>query len=153
MSLNIKSEAGRMLWQKIIAPVLIALSLGFAYYLSFVEGGRTSAFALVIGLVFGFAMQKSRFCFYCHIRDYIEDKNPSGALALILALAIGLIGYTIVISSWNPTPTPENIPPDIHAGPVSEVLFLAGAIFGAGMVLSKSCIAAHWYHLSEGAIG
>jgi uncharacterized membrane protein YedE/YeeE len=30
---------------------------------------------------------------------------------------------------------------------------LAGAIFGFGMVLSKSCVAAHWYHLSEGAIG
>ncbi|MDR2152954.1 MAG: YeeE/YedE family protein [Helicobacteraceae bacterium] len=138
--------------QKIIAPILLAASFGFAYFLSFVDGGRICAFALAIGVVFGFAMQKSRFCFYCHIRDYVEDKNPNGVLALILALAIGLIGYTIVVSSWLPVASPNNRPPDIHVGPVSEVLFLAGAIFGFGMVLSKSCISAHWYHLSEGAI-
>ncbi|MDR0665478.1 MAG: YeeE/YedE family protein [Helicobacteraceae bacterium] len=142
-----------MSWQKITAPVLIAASCAFAYYLSFVEAGRTPSFAFVVGFVFGFVMQKSRFCFYCHIRDYIEDKNPNGVLALLLALAIGLIGYTIVVSSWLPTPAPNNLPPDIHAGPVSEVLALAGAVFGFGMVLSKSCVAAHWYHLSEGSIG
>ncbi|MDR1452044.1 MAG: YeeE/YedE family protein [Helicobacteraceae bacterium] len=138
---------------KLIAPVLLVASLGFAYSLSFVAEGGASAFALVIGVVFGFVMQKSRFCFFCHIRDYIEDKNPRGVLALILALAIGLIGYTIVTASWIRVPTPSNLPPIIHVGPVSEVLFIAGVIFGFGMVLSKSCIAAHWYHLSEGAIG
>ncbi|MDR2104511.1 MAG: YeeE/YedE family protein [Deferribacteraceae bacterium] len=138
-------------WQKISAPIIFALSIIAAYCLSSLEGGRVTAFAFIIGFCFGFVMKKSRFCFYCHIRDYIEHKNCDGVLALIIALAVGSIGYTIVMASWIPNPTPNNIPPDIHVGPVSEILFLAGVIFGIGMVLSRSCISAHWYHLSEGA--
>jgi uncharacterized membrane protein YedE/YeeE len=142
-----------MFWQKITSPILIIASLSFAYFLSYIEGGgRVCAFTFIIGLSFGFVMKKSRFCFYCHIRDYVENKNPGGVLSLILALAVGLVGYTVVLASWLPTPTPYNIPPDIHAGPVSEVLFFSGVIFGAGMYLSKSCVSAHWYHLSEGAV-
>ncbi|MDR2400922.1 MAG: YeeE/YedE family protein [Deferribacteraceae bacterium] len=142
-----------MSWQKKTAPILIIASLAFAYCLSFAEGGRTTSFAFVIGLSFGFVMKKSRFCFFCHFRDYIEDKNPNGVLSVILALAIGLIGYTVVMASWLPAPTPHSLPPDIHIGPVSEVLLFAGMIFGAGMVLSRSCVSAHLYHLSEGLAG
>jgi uncharacterized membrane protein YedE/YeeE len=85
------------------------------------------------------------------LREWFEDGDPRGALALLLAIAVGLIGYTVVVGSWQPVPTISNIPPDIHAGPVSEVLVLAGFVFGLGMVITESCISAHWYHLSEGS--
>src|SRR5690606_19524027 len=38
-----------------------------------------------------------------------------------------------------------------HIGPVSWALVLAGIAFGAGMVVSGSCISAHLYRLGEGA--
>jgi len=91
-------------------------------------------------------------------RDWFEDRNPRGllaillALALALALAVGLVGYTVVLGSWLPVPAPGKLPPDMHIGPVSWVLAVAGASFGAGMVVSGSCISAHWYRLAEGSV-
>jgi hypothetical protein len=43
------------------------------------------------------------------------------------------------------------LPPDAHIGPVSWALVLAGLAFGLGMVISGSCISAHWYRLGEGS--
>lgn len=116
------------------------------------SGGRTLAFALVTGVVLGVVLQRSRFCFYCHARDWFEDRNPRGLLAIVLALAVGLVGYTVVLGSWLPVPQPGQLPPDMHIGPVSWVLVAAGAAFGAGMVISGSCISAHWYRLAEGSV-
>ncbi len=115
-------------------------------------GGRTLAFALVTGVALGVVLQRTRFCFYCHARDWFEDRNPRGLLAIVLALAVGVVGYTVVLGSWLPVPQPGQLPPDMHIGPVSWVLVAAGAAFGAGMVISGSCISAHWYRLAEGSV-
>ncbi len=69
-------------------------------------GGGGLAFALASGTVLGLVLQRSRFCFYCHARDWFEDGNPRGLLAIVLALAVGVVGYTVVQSSWLPVPTP-----------------------------------------------
>ena len=116
-----------------------------------VPGGRTLVFALVMGAALGVVLQRSRFCFYCHARDWFEDRNPRGLLAIVLALAVGLVGYTVVLGSWLPVPQIGKLPPDMHIGPVSWVLVVAGLSFGAGMVVSGSCISAHWYRLAEGS--
>ncbi|SHF64518.1 hypothetical protein SAMN02745117_02356 [Lampropedia hyalina DSM 16112] len=142
-----------MQWQR-WASVGLLIALGLAgFWLQGQTGGRTLVFALVCGLVLGVAMQRSRFCFYCHTREYLEDGNPRGVLALLLAMAVGLLGYTVILSSWLPNPMAGNsLPPDMHIGPVSWVLVLAGLSFGAGMVVSGSCISAHWYRLAEGSV-
>lgn len=114
-------------------------------------GGRTLAFALLTGGVLGLVLQRTRFCFYCHARDWFEDRNPRGLLAIALALAVGVVGTTVVLGSWLPVPQPGKLPPDMHIGPVSWVLVAAGLSFGAGMVVSGSCISAHWYRLAEGS--
>jgi uncharacterized membrane protein YedE/YeeE len=137
--------------QQKISLILAIITLVFAFYLSNIPNGKIPSFALLCGLALGITMQRSRFCFYCHLRDWFEYKDPRGALALLLAIAVGLIGYTVVIGSWQPNPISSSIPPDIHAGAVSEILFVAGAVFGLGMVITESCISAHWYHLSEGS--
>lgn len=130
--------------------LLVALG-GAAQALQGLPGGRTLVFALVTGAVLGLVLQRSRFCFYCHARDWFEDRNPHGLLALVLALAVGVVGYTVVLGSWLPVPQPGKLPPDMHIGPVSWVLVVAGLSFGAGMVVSGSCISAHWYRLAEGS--
>jgi len=109
------------------------------------------SFALAIGLALGVVLQRSRFCFYCHARDWLQRDDPRGILAIILALAVGLVGMTVVQSSWVPNPQAGQLPPDMHIGPVSWVLVLAGLAFGAGMLVSGSCISAHWYRLAEGS--
>ncbi|MCZ8218936.1 MAG: YeeE/YedE family protein [Acidovorax sp.] len=130
--------------------LLVALA-GAAHAVQVLPGGRTLAFALATGAVLGLVLQRSRFCFYCHARDWFEDGNPRGLLAIVLALAVGVVGYTVVLGSWLPVPQPGKLPPDMHIGPVSWVLVVAGLSFGAGMVVSGSCISAHWYRLAEGS--
>lgn len=116
-----------------------------------VAGGRTLAFALLAGALLGLVLQRSRFCFYCHARDGFEGGDPRGLLAILLALAVGAVGTTVVLGSWVAAPAPGQLPPDMHIGPVSVVLVAAGLAFGAGMVVSGSCISAHWYRLAEGS--
>jgi len=130
---------------------LLAVLVWAAQALQGLPGGRTLVFALVTGAVLGLVLQRSRFCFYCHARDWLEDRNPRGLLAIVLALAVGVVGYTVVLGSWLPVPQPGKLPPDMHIGPVSWVLVAAGLSFGAGMVVSGSCISAHWYRLAEGS--
>lgn len=116
------------------------------------DGGPTLVFALATGTLLGLVLQRTRFCFYCHARDWFEDRNPRGLLAIVLALAVGLVGYAVTLGSWLPDPVAgERLPPDMHIGPVSWVLVAAGLAFGAGMVVSGSCISAHWYRLAEGS--
>lgn len=135
-----------------LAALALLLALGGAApVLQGQPGGRTLVFALVTGVVLGLVLQRSRFCFYCHARDWFEDRNPRGLLAIVLALAVGVVGYTVVLGSWLPVPQPGKLPPDMHIGPVSWVLVAAGLSFGAGMVVSGSCISAHWYRLAEGS--
>lgn len=129
---------------------LAALPLA-AHSLTPLPGGRTLVFALAAGTVLGLLLQRTRFCFFCHARDWFEGGNPRGLLAIVLALAVGLVGYTVVVGSWVAAPQPGQLPPDLHIGPVSWVLVLAGLAFGAGMVVSGSCISAHWYRLAEGS--
>jgi uncharacterized membrane protein YedE/YeeE len=132
------------------AIVLAALALS-TRWVEAQAGGRTLVFALVTGAVLGLVLQRTRFCFYCHARDWFEDGDPRGLLAIVLALAVGLVGHTVVLGGWLPVPQPGKLPPDMHIGPVSWVLVAAGISFGAGMVVSGSCISAHWYRLAEGS--
>lgn len=96
-------------------------------------------------------MQRSRFCFLCHARDFIDRRDPRGLLSVLLALALGTIGYHLFMSGWLATPNPPRLPPDVHIGPVSWALALAGLAFGLGMAISGSCISAHIYRLGEGS--
>jgi uncharacterized protein len=114
-------------------------------------GGRPLAFALGLGAVLGVVLQRSRFCFYCHARDFIERRDPRGLLAIVVALAVGTVGMHVVMGGWLPVPAPGRLPPDAHIGPVSWALVAAGLAFGVGMVVSGSCISAHWYRLGEGS--
>ena len=133
------------------ALALVVALGGAAHAVQALPSGRTLAFALAMGGVLGLVLQRTRFCFYCHARDWFEDGNPRGLLAIVLALAVGVVGYTVVLGSWLPVPQPGKLPPDMHIGPVSWVLVAAGLSFGAGMVVSGSCISAHWYRLAEGS--
>lgn len=143
--------AGRALPRQ-VAPPCIALGLvGAALWLSGEPGGSRLALSLTFGALFGFVLQRSRFCFYCQWRDFLVVGDPRGLLGILAALASGLAGYAIVLGAWMPDPGGTRLPPDAHIGPVGPVLLMAGAVFGAGMAISGSCISAHLYRLGEGS--
>lgn len=138
-------------WPVFFALLVAAALLWAIAVVGAQTGGRALAFALGLGAVLGAVLQRSRFCFYCHARDYFEHRDARGLLAIVVALAVGTVGMHIVMGSWLPVPQPGRLPPDAHIGPVSWALVLAGLAFGIGMVISGSCISAHWYRLGEGS--
>jgi uncharacterized membrane protein YedE/YeeE len=137
----------------VIVAVLVVAGLAYAVWaLAGPDGNsRALAFSLALGSVFGAVLQRSRFCFFCHTRDLLEKSDPRGTLAILLALAVGAVGYLVIFGAWLPVPAPERLPPTAHIGPVSPVLGLAAYLFGVGMALSGSCISAHLYRLGEGS--
>ncbi|AWJ90244.1 YeeE/YedE family protein [Azospirillum baldaniorum] len=140
--------AGRVLLPLLLAGAVVAA----AYALAAQPGGGPSlAFALTLGAAFGALLQRTRFCFLCHARDFIDRRDPRGLLAILLALAVGTVGYHVVFGAWVPNPVAPRLPPDAHIGPVSWVLALAGLAFGLGMAVSGSCFSAHLYRLGEGS--
>ncbi|QKV53471.1 YeeE/YedE family protein [Comamonas antarctica] len=138
-------------WQPWAAAALLVLLGWFSTQLQTWTGGRTLVFALSIGMALGVVLQRTRFCFYCHARDWLQRGDPRGILAIVLAWAVGVAGMTVVQGSWVAHPQAGQLPPEMHIGPVSWVLVLAGLAFGAGMAVSGSRISAHWYRLAEGS--
>jgi uncharacterized membrane protein YedE/YeeE len=128
----------------IAAGVLVLSSDGTA-------AGRSLGFSLALGAAFGLTLQRARFCFFCHTRDLIESRDPRGVLAILLALAVGTVGYVVVFGAWLPVPAADRLPPTAHIGPVSPVLALAAFAFGVGMAIAGSCISAQFYRLGEGS--
>lgn len=113
--------------------------------------GRQTSFVLIGGAAFGFVLQRSRFCFFCILREWMEEGDGRGVLGIIAALAVGTLGYLVLFGAWVPDPTAGFLPPRAHIGPVSWVVLLGGLCFGIGMSLSGSCLSAHLYRLGEGS--
>jgi uncharacterized protein len=112
--------------------------------------GAQASFILIAGAAFGFVLQRSRFCFFCILREWFEDGEVGGMIGIIAALLVGTLGYLVLLGAWVPDPGAGFLPPRAHIGPVSWVLILGGLSFGIGMSLSGSCISAHLYRLGEG---
>ncbi|MDR7127448.1 YeeE/YedE family protein [Pseudotabrizicola sp. 4114] len=137
-------------------PALLALAIfaAFVFYLPARDAlGRPLPLSMLLGGVFGIVLQRSRFCFWCISADWFRNRDPRGFLGILAALAVGSIGYTLILGAWLPDPFSGRLPPDAHVGPVSVALVLGAFAFGLGMALSGSCISAHIYRLGEGAFG
>ncbi len=113
--------------------------------------GEPLALSVLLGAAFGVLLQRSRFCFFCVTRDFLEGRDARGLLGIIAALAMGTLGYHLIFGLFVPDAAAGRLPPDAHIGPVSWVLAVAAFAFGVGMSLSGSCISAHLYRLGEGA--
>lgn len=133
----------------VAASVLIGLvAAGFALQSN---GQDKLSLSLVFGALFGIVLQRARFCFFCNFRDWYDNGDTRGLLAILVALASGMAGYTLVFGGWLPDAFSGRLPPTAFIGPVSAVLVLAGFVFGIGVSLSGSCVSAHLYRLGEGS--
>ncbi|MSV75750.1 MAG: YeeE/YedE family protein, partial [Actinobacteria bacterium] len=133
----------------ISALVIIAL-LSTAYLLSSRENPGNAPISLMIGVSLGLLLERGRFCFFCIYREGIEDKNTTPFLAILVAIASGSIGYSIIFGQFLPDTSTQSLPPAAHIGPVSWPLIVAALAFGLGMSLSGACISGHLYRIGQG---
>ncbi len=99
----------------------------------------------LVGLAFGYALQRGRFCVNTAFRDVLVLRNSRLLRAWALAVVIQLIGVQVVLAlGWfNP-----DIPP--FWWPANVV---GGLLFGMGMVLAGGCASGTCYRVGEGMLG
>lgn len=99
----------------------------------------------LVGLAFGYALQRGRFCVNTAFRDVLVLRNSRLLRAWALAVVVQLIGLQIVLAlGWfNP-----DIPP--FWWPANVV---GGLLFGMGMVLAGGCASGTCYRVGEGMLG
>ncbi|NDC91885.1 MAG: YeeE/YedE family protein, partial [Acidimicrobiia bacterium] len=108
--------------------------------------------SLLLGAALGVAFEQGRFCFFCLFREAFEEKKTRPLISIVVAIAVGAIGYALMFGLYLPNPKGEGLPPAAHIAPVSLALVLGAFAFGLGMVLSGACISGHLYRLGEGSL-
>ena len=129
---------------------MILALLSTAYLLSSKENPGNAPISLMIGVSLGLLLERGRFCFFCIYREGIEDKNTTPFLSILVAIASGSIGYSIIFGQFLPDTSTDSLPPAAHIGPVSWPLIVAALAFGIGMSLSGACISGHLYRIGQG---
>ena len=91
------------------------------------------AFALLLGLVFGALAERTRFCLR---RALVGNDRREAAGVWAVALAVAVAGTQVAIAAgWIAFDTHRLMATDL---PILAIL-LGGAVFGAGMVLTRGC--------------
>lgn len=103
-----------------------------------------------MGTALGILFERGRFCFFCIFREGIEENNSTPFISVLIAIATGAIGYTVIFGQFLPDTSSDSLPPGAHISPVSWPLALAAFAFGIGMTLSGACISGHLYRLGQG---
>lgn len=103
------------------------------------------ATGLLVGLAFGFVLQRGRFCVTGMLRDIVMNKTWRGFTALMILISVHSVGLTALISTGVITPEFSNF------APVAVVA--GGFIFGLGIILAGGCASGTWYRSAEGLVG
>ncbi|MGD8544648.1 MAG: YeeE/YedE family protein [Candidatus Bathyarchaeota archaeon] len=100
---------------------------------------------LVVGIIFGFILQRGRFCMNSAFRDIILLKDYKLLKAVALAIVVQMIGFHLTAEmGWiqlNPKPM------------FWGAMIFGGFIFGIGMVLAAGCASGTTYRVGEGMMG
>ena len=100
--------------------------------------------AFIFGSIVGLLVQRSRFCNTAALRDAILFKTYRNTKALLVAMMILTLGFTLFLTVGEGHPMHFDVGLNTFAG-----LF----IFGVGMVLAGACTVSTWVKTGEGNFG
>ncbi|MGQ0569459.1 MAG: YeeE/YedE family protein [Armatimonadota bacterium] len=106
----------------------------------------------VLGLGFGIALQRSRFCFNAAFRDLFQFRSGRTMKGVIVGMAVATAGFGLHMYNLLPNPFLGPIAPEAHATPLSLALIAGGVLFGIGMVLAGGCVSGSIYRMGEGYV-
>lgn len=125
---------------------LIILLIFFGIFLSTVSD-KLSLFWL-IGISFGFILQKSRFCFTASMRDPYLTGGTMLTRAVLIALAITSIGFTAI--KYGDFVRGLEVSGQSYIVPISIATAVGAFIFGIGMVIASGCASGTLMRVGEG---
>ena len=100
---------------------------------------------LIVGLAFGYALQRGRFCTNTGFRDILLSGDSTLFRAWALAVLVQLVGVTLLHAMGA---LPITVPPLWLGANV-----VGGLAFGVGMVLAGGCSSGTCYRVGEGLAG
>ena len=100
---------------------------------------------LLVGVLFGFALQRGRFCMNSAFRDIILGRDFTLFKALSVAILVEMIGFSILAFTGTVTLAPKPL--------MWGANIVGGLIFGFGMVLAGGCASGITYRTGEGMMG
>jgi len=99
---------------------------------------------LLVGILFGFALQRGRFCMNSAIRDTILLKDNTLLKSVGAAILVGMAGFALMAMAG----LIKNSPTPFFWG----ANLVGGFIFGIGMVLAGGCASGVTYRVGEGMV-
>ncbi len=100
------------------------------------EAGTITAIGMALGLLFGFAAQRSRFCLRSAVIEFARDTHEGKLTVWLFAFATALtLTQAFVLAGWLDVTTARQI---AARGSLSGAA-VGGALFGIGMVLARGC--------------
>lgn len=127
---------------------LLLLGILIAMGVYFYSISPLTSFLWFTGIIFGFILQKSRFCFTAAMRDLYLTRRATIFKALLVALALTTIGITAIKYFYFLNGLA--IPGKSYVLPVSFATAMGGLLFGIGMVISGGCASGTLMRVGEG---
>ncbi|WP_196598146.1 YeeE/YedE thiosulfate transporter family protein [Pectinatus frisingensis] len=137
---NHKTKHNQLPW----GIVVLAAIIGIAFFLF--ANVPQAAIMWAFGIIIGFTLQRSRFCFTASMRDPVLTGSTSLTKAVLLAIGVASIGFAYIQHSAavSGLPIPGNISP---VGPNTAI---GAAMFGIGMVIAGGCASGTLMRVGEG---
>ncbi len=130
------------------------LATAVALVLALVLGRVWAAAAVywIVGLAFGFVLQRSRFCFTAAFRDLFLLGDGRMLRGVLAGLGVATMGFAFVMYNYVPRLAPELLPAFAGISPVGPTTLIAGLLFGFGMVIAGGCMSGNLYRIGEGYV-
>ena len=126
--------------------LLFIIIIAFGIYEATLSGKL--ALFWIIGISFGFILQRSRFCFTASMRDPYLTGSTSITRAVLIAFAITTIGFAAIKYGYASKGLP--IPGMGYVVPISFATLIGAFIFGIGMVIAGGCASGTLMRVGEG---
>jgi len=100
--------------------------------------------AVLVGIVFGVALQRGGFCGSSLLSSVVLYRDRAGVVGMLAAIAVSMVGFAALAQlGWIvPNPQPMRL--------LSAVV--GGGVFGVGMVLAGGCVTGTLYKAGEGRL-
>lgn len=149
-----EQRAQNRMIQLIIGIVVVVACIGIAFYAQ--KQNNNGAYIWIIGILLGYTLQRSRFCFTAAMRDPILTGGTSLTKALVMALALSTVFYTamqIKAYGWNVSGLDFAVKGKI--GNIAQVgwhTVIGGILFGIGAVIAGGCASGTLMRMGEGFV-
>ena len=141
----------RLKWQPGLALLVVVAAVGVALLAG--QADPEMAVFWLMGMAFGFVLQRSRFCFASAFRDLFLLRDGRVMKGILVGMAVATVGFTLVMSNLLPNARLAVVAPEAHVSPLGLALVVGGLTFGLGMVLAGGCVSGSMYRMAEGYLG